>query len=75
MAFKIGFTAETGHENKRTIENTPVQKEAPIIKKSVAITKNEYPFIDRNDYLAAVSKTSFFEFVIDGNTKGTFTMG
>ena len=24
---------------------------------------------------AAVSKTSFFEFVIDGNTKGTFTMG
>ena len=37
--------------------------------------KNEYPFIDHNDYLAAVSKTSFFEFVIDGNTKGTFTMG
>lgn len=41
----------------------------------LAITKNEYPFIDHNDYLAAVSKTSFFEFVIDGNTKGTFTMG
>lgn len=33
MSFKIGFTAET--ENKRTIENTPVQKEAPIVKKSV----------------------------------------
>jgi hypothetical protein len=31
--------------------------------------------MDHNDYLAAVSKTSFFEFVIDGNTKGTFTMG
>ena len=41
----------------------------------LAIVKNEYPFIDHNDYLAAVSKTSFFEFVIDGNTKGTFTMG
>lgn len=37
--------------------------------------KNEYPFIDHNDYLAAVSKASFFEFVIDGNAKGTFTMG
>ena len=41
----------------------------------LAIIKNKYPFIDHNDYLAAVSKTSFFEFVIDGNTKGTFTMG
>ena len=41
----------------------------------LAIIKNEYPFIDHNDYLAAVSKTCFFEFVIDGNTKGTFTMG
>ena len=41
----------------------------------LAIIKNEYPFIDHNDYLSAVSKTSFFEFVIDGNTKGTFTMG
>ena len=41
----------------------------------LAIIKNDYPFIDHNDYLAAVSKTSFFEFVIDGNTKGTFTMG
>ena len=41
----------------------------------LAIIKNEYPFIDHNDYLAAVSKTSFFEYVIDGNTKGTFTMG
>ena len=41
----------------------------------LATVKNEYPFIDLGDYLAAVSKTSFFEFVIDGNTKGTFTMG
>lgn len=41
----------------------------------LAIIKNEYPFVDHNDYLAAVSKTSFFEFVIDGNAKGTFTMG
>ena len=41
----------------------------------LAIIKKEYPFIDHNDYLAAVSKASFFEFVIDGNAKGTFTMG
>ena len=41
----------------------------------LAIIKNEYPFINHNDYLAAVNKTSFFEYVIDGNTKGTFTMG
>jgi len=41
----------------------------------LAIIKNEYPFINHNAYLAAVSKTSFFEFVIDGNAKGKFTMG
>lgn len=41
----------------------------------LATVKNEYPFIDHNDYLAAVSKSSFFEFVIDGNATGTFTMG
>ena len=35
MSFKIGFTAETENEEKRIIENTPVQKEAPIVKKSV----------------------------------------
>lgn len=41
----------------------------------LTLIKNVYPFVDHNDYLAAVSKTSFFEFVIDGNVKGTFTMG
>lgn len=41
----------------------------------LTIIKNEYPFVDHNDYLGAVSKTSFFEFVIDGNTKGTIIMG
>ena len=35
MSFKIGFTAEAENEDKRIIENTPVQKEAPVIKKSV----------------------------------------
>ena len=35
MSFKIGFTAETENEEKRIIENTPVQKDAPIVKKSV----------------------------------------
>ena len=34
MSFKIGFTAETEKEEKRIIENTPVRKEAPVIKKS-----------------------------------------
>ncbi len=41
----------------------------------LATIKNEYHFIDHNDYLAAVSKTSFFECLIDGNNTGTFTMG
>lgn len=45
------------------------------LKEILAIIKKEYPFVDHNYYLAAVSKTSFFEFVIDGNTSGTFTMG
>ena len=35
MSFKIGFTAETENESKRIIENIPVQKDAPIAKKSV----------------------------------------
>ena len=39
------------------------------------IIKKEYPSIDSNDYFAAVSKSTFFEFVIDGNTKGSFTIG
>ena len=45
------------------------------LREILDIIKKEYPFVDHNDYLAAVSKTSFFEFVIDGSTKGTFTMG
>ena len=39
------------------------------------IIKKEYPSIDSNDYFATVSKSTFFEFVIDGNPKGSFTMG
>ena len=39
------------------------------------IIKNEYPTIDSNDYIAAVNKSTFFEFVIGGNPKGSFTMG
>ena len=35
MGFKIGFIAETEHEDKRIIENTPVQKNVSIVKKSV----------------------------------------
>lgn len=41
----------------------------------LALVKKEYPFVKHSDYLAAVSKGSFFEFVIDTNTNGTFTMG
>lgn len=39
------------------------------------IIKKEYPSIDSNDYFAAVSKSTFFEFVIDGNTNGSFIFG
>lgn len=39
------------------------------------IIKKEYPSIDSNDYFAAVSKSTFFEFVIDNSSKGTFTIG
>lgn len=41
----------------------------------LAVIKREYPSLEDRDYLAAVSKASFFEFVIDGKDKGTFTMG
>jgi hypothetical protein len=44
MAFKIGFTAETEKEDKRTFENIPVPKEPTIIKKSVV----DVYFLDRN---------------------------
>ena len=39
------------------------------------IIKKEYPPIDSNGYFAAVSKSTFFEFVIDGNPKSSFTIG
>lgn len=47
MSFKIGFTAETKHEEKRKVEKVSVQKETPIIKKSVVevqllVLKNSY---------------------------------
>ena len=45
------------------------------LKETLDLIDKEYPNINPNFYLAAVSKTTFFEFVIDGNTKGTFTIG
>ncbi len=45
------------------------------LKEILDTIAENYDLIDINDYLAAVSKTSFFEFVIDGNTKGKFIMG
>lgn len=45
------------------------------LTKILTTIKNKYPFINHNEYLAAVSKTSFFEFVVNGNTTGTFTIG
>ena len=40
-----------------------------------AIIEKEYPSFDPDDYLAAIVKSTFFEYVIDTKTKGTFTMG
>ena len=45
------------------------------LRRTLEIIKLHYPFIDINDYLAVISKGKFFEFAIDGNEKGTFTMG
>ena len=40
-----------------------------------AIIEKEYPSFNLDDYLAAIFKGAFFEYVIDTKTKGTFTMG
>ena len=54
MGFKIGFTAETEHEEKRNLKNVPVQKETPIIKKSVV----EVFFPDRQrDFVLSISES------------------
>lgn len=45
------------------------------LREILDVVQKEYPHIDHQDYLAAVSKASFFEFVMDGATKGTFTIG
>ena len=37
--------------------------------------EKEYPSFNPDDYLAAIFKGAFFEYVIDTKTKGTFTMG
>ena len=44
------------------------------LKETFELIEKEYPDIDSNTYLAVVSKTTFFEFVIDNNQNGTFTM-
>lgn len=44
------------------------------LKETLDLIEKEYPNINPNTYLAAVSKTTFFEFVIDNNQNGTFTI-
>lgn len=44
------------------------------LKETLELIEKEYPNINPNTYLAAVSKTTFFEFVIDNKQNGTFTM-
>lgn len=41
----------------------------------LAEVKEEYPYIDHNNYLAIVNKAAFFKFVVDNKTNGTFTLG
>ena len=41
----------------------------------LAIIEKEYPSFDPDNYLAAISKVAFFEYVIDSKTNGSFTMG
>ena len=40
-----------------------------------AIIEKEYPSFDPDDYLAAIVKSTFFEYVIDTKTNGTFMVG
>ena len=44
------------------------------LKETLKLIEKEYPDINPNTYLAAVSKTTFFEFVIDNKQSGTFTL-
>lgn len=44
------------------------------LKETLDLVEKEHPNINPNTYLAAVSKTTFFEFVIDNKQNGTFTM-
>lgn len=39
------------------------------------IIEKNYSFVNVNDYIAAVNKVTFFEYAIDSQTKGTFTIG
>lgn len=44
------------------------------LKDILAAVKKEYPLIEHNHYLSAVSKSTFFEFAIDNKTKGIFAI-
>ena len=44
------------------------------LKETLDLIEKEYPDINPNTYLATVSKTTFFEFVIDNKQKGTFAL-
>ncbi|MBQ4119088.1 MAG: hypothetical protein IJD45_01705 [Clostridia bacterium] len=44
------------------------------LKETLDLVEKEYPNINPNTYLVAVSKTTFFEFVIDNKQNGTFNI-
>ncbi len=44
------------------------------LKETLGIIEKEYPNINPEAYLAAVSKTTFFQFAIDNKQNGTFSM-
>lgn len=41
----------------------------------INVIKKQYPHVDHNNYVVAISKVKFFEFVIDGKDSGSFRMG
>lgn len=45
------------------------------LKETLELIEKEYPNINPDAYLAIVSKSTFFEFVIDNKQNGTFTIG
>lgn len=45
------------------------------LKDILNVIKKEYPHINPNNYVAAISKVTFFEYAVDGKNNGSFIMG